>query len=167
MKGSGGVDTGPPPTLLSQISHPATGAPVSKEGEEPGDQVGDRPMLRSALRPARRLPWGLLFTSTLSSSDLGKWKVDSLLPDPQAKDWGPRTGPDLGGAKQASQDIETQPQNQPPPLTPSWPPCQQECQLWDTGGTDCDGSQGPWNVVTMTSRAPHVPWAPGLGFQGI
>lgn len=42
--------------------------PVS---EKPGDQVGDRPTLRKALRPARRLPRGLLCTSALSSSDHG------------------------------------------------------------------------------------------------
>lgn len=54
-------------TLPSQPSRPTTGTPVS---EEPGDQVGDRPMLRKPLRPARRLPRGLLCTATRSPSDL-------------------------------------------------------------------------------------------------
>jgi len=92
VSGSGGFQEGPPPwgtghvtlTLHSswsmsswrrltwsrhRISAPEL-CPVS-EAEEPGDQVGDRPMLRRALRPARRLPWGLLCTPTLSSSDRG------------------------------------------------------------------------------------------------
>lgn len=50
-----------------QPSHRTAGTPVS---EEPRDQVGEQLTLREALRPARRLPWGLLRISTLSASDL-------------------------------------------------------------------------------------------------
>ena len=68
--GIGGTALDPPQPALP----PTTGTPVS---EEPGDQVGDRLMLRKPLRPARRLPWGLLCTTALSSSDLREVEAQS------------------------------------------------------------------------------------------
>lgn len=57
--------------------------------------MGDRLMLRKALRPARRLLRGLFCTSVLSSYDLGKIEGQSTAGRPAA----PRTGtPEQGQA---------------------------------------------------------------------
>lgn len=61
--------------------------------------MGDRLTLHKDLRPARRLPRGLLCTSTLSSSDLREWRLRALPADPQGQGLGPPKRTRLGWGK--------------------------------------------------------------------
>lgn len=98
---------------LGDAVPPPTDAPVS---EKPGDQVGDRPTLRKALRPARRLPRGLLCTSALSSSDLREVEGQPSA----SRSMGPSTGPQnrLGWDERLPRTLRLQPQSQSPPSHP-------------------------------------------------
>lgn len=84
---SGALGNAAPALDPPQPPQPTTGTPVS---EEPRDQVGEQLTLREALRPARRLPWGLLCTSTLSSSDLREAEGLSTAGRPTVQGLGPR-----------------------------------------------------------------------------
>lgn len=94
--------------------------PVS---EEPGDQVGDRLPLHKALRPARRLPRGLLCTSTLSSSDLREVEAQRMAGGPQGQGLGPPKRTGLGWGKTNIWGYGGPSFKASQPLTAFWPPC--------------------------------------------
>lgn len=102
--------------------------------------MGDQLTLLRALRPARRLPRGLLCTSTLSSSDLREAEGQPTAP----RSTGPRSGSleqGLGGIRQASWDTEAQPHSQVPLL--GLPAQEQEFGLQDARTTESSASWGP------------------------
>lgn len=130
--------------------------------EEPGDQDGDRLTLLRALRPARRLPRGLLCTSTFCSFDLGKWRVSLLPPDPQGQGLGSWIGPGLSGAMASSEPATPSHTSLPKTLGSMMLELQNvmtpgglECR---DNGHSCAGPPG-W-------QGPHIPQATGLDLQG-
>lgn len=78
-------------------SYPATGTPVS---EDLGDQDGDQLMLLRALRPALRLPQGILCALIISSSNLESRRLAQCPQTHRVKDWHFSTGLGLDGARQ-------------------------------------------------------------------
>lgn len=81
--------------------------------------MGDRLTLHGALRPARRLPWGLFCTSTLSSSDLREVQAQSTASMPS----GPRTGAPEHGQAWVGQDSllgTLRPRLQSQPVSPTF-----------------------------------------------